>query len=149
MGKSQRRAERYHKNITVDLFLRNKSDSTDLAGPVPCFVCDLSSYGVGLILDKIYINDHHLFYAPGDNVNYCLFLEYTFDEDDKECLSIPVRPVWFNLEDKHEEAKYFKMGLEFTTTPTDSRITSLKRITTVSMKQDRGWFEKFLLRLWK
>jgi hypothetical protein len=146
MGKLKRRAERYNKNLTIDLFLRDDSASSLLAGPVPCFVNDLSSYGAGLILNQIHFNGHHLFYAPEDNPNYQLYIERNVDE--KELLSIPVRPVWFNLDD-HDEVHYFQLGVEFLAKANDDRVLALKKAAAMNLEKDGGWFGKLLLNLWK
>ncbi len=146
MGKTQRRAERFNKNLTVDLFLRDDSNSSILAGPVPCFVNDLSSYGVGLILNQIHFNGHHLFYSADDNPNNQLYVERNIEE--QEPLSIPVRPVWFNLDDK-DTVHYFQLGVEFLAEPNDDRISNLKKAAAVNMEKEGGWFGKLLLNLWK
>jgi hypothetical protein len=75
MGKAQRRAERYNKNITIDLVLRDVNRDMRLAGPVPCFVVDLSSYGLGLILNQVHFQGHHFFYEPQDNSDNQLYIE--------------------------------------------------------------------------
>ncbi len=146
MGKIKRRAERYNKNLTVDLFLRDDSASLLLAGPVPCFISDLSSFGAGLILNQIHLNGYHLFYGPDDNPNFQLYIERRAEE--KELFSIPVRPVWFNLDDS-DEVHYFQLGVEFLAKPNDERVVALKKDAAANQEKDGGWFGKLLLNLWK
>lgn len=148
MGKSQRRAERYNKNLTIDLFLRDDASSSVLAGPAPCFVNDLSSYGAGLILNQIHLNGHHLFYAPEDNPNYQLYLEHVEGEGEDEKLSVPVRPVWFNLDD-NDEVHYFHLGVEFLVDPNDPRITGLKKIAAGKKEVYESWLSKLLPKFMK
>jgi len=146
MGKIKRRAERYNKNLTVDLFLRDDSASSLLAGPVPCFISDLSSFGAGLILNRIHLNGYHLFYGPDDNPNFQLYIERRVEE--KELFSIPVRPVWFNLDDS-DEVHYFQIGVEFLAKPNDERVAALKKAAAVDLGENGGWFGKLLLNMWK
>ncbi len=146
MGKAQRRAERYNKNITIDLLLRDVGRDMRLAGPVPCFVVDLSSYGLGLILNQVHFQGHHFFYEPQDNSDNQLYIERE-GEKDGEVLTIPVRPVWFNLDDD-EELRCFHMGVEFQAPPNDKRIALLKRIAAGKMGEEGGWLNRLLLKLW-
>ncbi len=146
MGKAQRRAERYNKSITIDLVLRDEGRDMRLAGPVSCFVVDLSSYGLGLILNRVHFQGHHFFYEPQDNSDSQLYIERE-GGNSGEVLTIPVRPVWFNLDDD-EELRCFHMGVEFEASPNDERITLLKRIAAGKMGEEGGWLNRLLLKLW-
>lgn len=143
-GQSQRRAKRFVNDLTVELFLRDESTEKPLAGPAHCYVHNLSPYGAGLVLNQIHLNGCHLFYTPDEKENCQLVLEH----DGEERISIPVRPVWFRLDNEEKDVSYFHMGVEFQIEPTDPRILDLKKMATNRMSNGKSWLSKLLLKIW-
>jgi hypothetical protein len=145
MTESQRRGKRYNNDMTVELLLRDEANSVTLAGPAQCFLRDLSSYGAGLILTQIHFGSKHLFYTPDEQEDTQLFLEATVKDDKR--ISIPIRPVWFKL-DENDDVNYFHMGIEFLVTPKDERISALKDLANNQLSDGKGWLSKMLLKIW-
>jgi len=145
MTESQRREKRYSNDMNVELYLRNEANSETLAGPAHCFLRDLSTYGAGLILTQIHFGPNHLFYTPDEEDDTQLFLEATVGEDKR--ISIPIRPVWFKL-DENEDVNYFHMGIEFLVAPKDDRIADLRNLAINSQSEGKGWLSKVLLKIW-
>ncbi|NOX25501.1 MAG: hypothetical protein GXP59_05200 [Deltaproteobacteria bacterium] len=140
------RSKRYDKNLTIDLFLRDDSASSLLAGPVPCSVHGLSSCGVDLILDHIHFNGHHMFYAPQDKPGYQLYIGQ--QDDDKGLAPIPVRPICFNIDDSGS-VHYFQLGVEFMTRPEGGWLTILKNAAAVNADVSCCWLKELLLKFWR
>ncbi len=136
----------YDKDLTIDLFLRDDSASSLLAGPVPCSVHELSSYGVDLILNRIHFNGHHMFYAPQDKPGYQLYIGR--QDDNNGLAPIPVRPAWFNIDDSGS-VHYFQLGVEFMTRPENGWITIFKNAATVNSEGPRCRLKELLLRFWR
>ena len=140
---SQRRDRRQPHDLLAVLVLRAASGGEDIAGPANCFVRDLSAYGAGLVLTRIHCDGHHLFYSP-DEEDTALFLES--DDHEGAPISLPVRPIWFKLDD-NDETRYFLMGVEFLADPDDERIVALKKAARACRGKGQGWFERMLARM--
>lgn len=145
MSQSKRRGKRYSNDMTVELFLRDKASLANVAGPAHCFLRDLSSYGAGLILTQIHFGSNHMFYTPDEREDVKLILETTVDDD--QLISIPIRPVWFKL-DENDDVHYFHMGIEFLITPEDERVNLLKDLAINRLSDGKGWLSKILLKFW-
>lgn len=143
-GQSQRRAARFVNDLAVELFLRDEALNKPLAGPAHCYVHNMSPYGARLVLNQIHLNGCHLFYTPDEKQDCQLVLEH----EGAERISIPVRPVWFRLENEAQSVSYFHMGVEFQIEPTDPRIIELKKMATDKITTGKGWLAKLLLKIW-
>nr|MBF0223303.1 hypothetical protein [Desulfobulbaceae bacterium] len=62
-------------------------------------------------------------------------------------ISIPIRPVWFKLEE-NEDVNYFHMGIEFLIEPNDERVSILKNVAINRLSEGKGWLSKMLIKLW-
>jgi len=109
-NKDKRRVERSDAGLQVELVLYDNREENILAGPSAALLRDISRFGAGLILPKIRVNNHHLFYEPSEKSSL-LYLEKAWPEGSRT-LSIQVQPKWYRLEDD-EESNSFCLGIEF------------------------------------
>lgn len=139
----QRGADRVVEDLTVRLFLRAGPEGSVLAGPTDGSLANISSTGAGLIVPKIFIDNHHLFYSPRDNPEYFLYLQFIlFDNDDKN-LPIPIRPIWFDRT-QSPEGVFFNMGVEFLLAHTDDEVKRMIRAVSQKQKGGVNWFGNLL-----
>jgi len=142
MISEKRRAPRAAIEMPITLVLRDEGDEAALVDPVPGFLKDVSSYGAGLVISKVYVGSNHLFYTPHDHPEMVLSMEIIQDEE--TVLDIPVYPIWFNS-DQEDEANPFRMGVEFML---DSESPQMKAFNTLLRKKRKGggWWNAFSLK---
>jgi hypothetical protein len=109
-NKDKRRIDRIAAGLQVELVLYDNREENILAGPTAALVRDISRFGAGLILPKIRVNNHHLFYEPNEKSSL-LYLEKGWP-DGSRAFSIQVQPKWYRLVDD-EEGNLFCLGIEF------------------------------------
>ncbi|MBW2099496.1 MAG: hypothetical protein JRG68_01820 [Deltaproteobacteria bacterium] len=143
MGKEQRRVSRITGCLSITLIVRNASEGSVAAGPVPGLLNDVSIYGAGLNVSQIYIDDYHLFHSSRDNPSHILYLEAALSEE--KTLSIPVRPIWFDHVFSGE-SKSFKMGVEFMIGSEDEQITCLNKLLAIGRKERESWLNTLLVK---
>lgn len=108
--KNKRRVDRSTSGLQAELILYDDQEENVLAGPSVAYVNDISRFGAGLVLPKIRINNHHLYFEPNEK-SYILYLRKNCP-DGSRTLSIQVRPKWYRLEDD-EGDNFFCLGIEF------------------------------------
>lgn len=143
MVEEKRRAPRTEVEMPIALILRDEKQGTVLVGPVQGMLTALSSYGAGLMLNKICIEGKHLFYAPQDDPSKILFLE--IEQEENTALSIPVYPVWFNC-DEEDEDNPFQMGIEFMLESGSEGMKALNKMLRHKKKEGKSWWKFFSLK---
>jgi len=142
--KERRRSARIEGRVPVGLALRRGRQGPLVAGPSPGEILDVSSYGAGLLVEQIRVDNCHLFYSPQDNPAYILHLEFV-PAPDEEPLSIPVRPVRFDrfLEDEAAACKPFQIGVEFMLESNDEKVRLLYKLV-AEQSGVKGWWRKIV-----
>lgn len=111
--KSGRKHSRTSAQQVVDLYLYDRSNDSQLTGPVAASLLDLSSQGAGLKFPQVLIDGNHLFYAALDSDTIFLTLVFRPSDDDPEKMTtLLARPVWFDR-DMEDSAMPFRMGVQF------------------------------------
>jgi hypothetical protein len=142
MFQQKRRAKREAADLPVQLVLYNSEDDVILSGPAPSFIYDISYYGAGLLLKKVFFPPHHLFYAPRDNETMVLCLEKR--DTPEGDLIVPVKPVCLRLDDDGDAAGLFRMGVEFMTDPEDHEVIALEKMALASRASDKNLLRKLV-----
>ncbi len=130
MNDEQRRASRISGDVLIYLRLEDSLSEKTLAGPTSGIIHNIASYGAGLRLSQVHIENYHLFYAAQENPDFKLILEIPSDTESDETFSIPVQPIWFDRATTGETEGNlpFQMGVEFLVGYKDERIALLKEL---------------------
>lgn len=106
-----RRSHRYTDFLPISVFIRNKGDSSPIAGPLSARIIDVSNHGACLILTKIVVQSYHIFHSTKGNESILLALDIKLPshENPVEILS---HPVWMNTTSM-DDIKVFKLGVDF------------------------------------
>ena len=143
MENDQRQTQRSSQSLPVRLVLRNGINGQLLAGPADGNINNISTKGAGINISKIFINNHHLFYASQDNPDYILYLELTQPNNADNSISIAVEPVWFDRI-QEEETHYFVVGVEFLPDKNDTKTKQLIQMIQ-DYKHERGsWLQNLV-----
>ena len=134
----KRRTSRSAAGLQVELVLYDSRKESILAGPSAAFIRDISQDGAGVILPKIRVSNHHLYYEPNETSSL-LYLEKSW-EDDSQTLSIQVLPKWYRLADQGE-SQIFYLGTEFVGTKSADDISQLIKMTQASVAPQKSWLE--------
>jgi len=111
--KSRRKNPRISTQQDVDLYLYDRSNDSQLTGPVTALLLDLSKQGAGLKFPQVFIDGKHLCYAALDSDT--VFIAIVFpptDDDPEKTTTLLARPVWFDR-DMEDSAMPFRMGVHF------------------------------------
>lgn len=145
MVNERRSQPRTSTKLTIKLILRNQTEDTLLAGPVAGLLTDISLLGCQIQLERIYSDNHHLFYSSEEDENM-LYLEIKPGEDEK--LLVPISPVWFDrISVEGSEASSFKMGVEFLAGSENGLTDRLKKLIKEIEINEAGWLNKFFFGL--
>jgi hypothetical protein len=142
MIQQKNRPKRGDSDLPVKIVLYNSENDTILAGPTPAFVHDLSYYGAGLLLKKVFFPPHHLFYSPRDNTGQILCIEKKRNGSERDII-VPVNPVWMRL-DEGDTPGYFRMGVEFMTDPEDIDVIDLEKMSLASFDSNEDLLTKLV-----
>jgi len=151
MEKEQRRIQRYEQGLPIRLSLRDGPAGNLLAGPIPGNLNNISASGAGITIAKVFVDNHHLFYAPQDNTEYTLCLDLDLSEDKDKVVSIPVRPVWLDRIQSSMQND-FTMGVEFIITKKDIDLKRLIHLIQTKQHEDGNWLRNLVDKLfsdWK
>jgi hypothetical protein len=135
-NKDKRRADRSAAGLQVELVLFDNSEENILAGPSAAFIRDISRYGASLILSRIWVNNHHLFYESYETSSL-LYLEKG-GPDASRTLSIQVQPKWYRLE-ADEEGHFFCIGVEFIKAKRADDISQLRKMAKAFVSPEKSW----------
>ena len=135
-SKDKRRADRSAAGLQVDLVLYDNRKENILAGPSAALLRDISRFGAGLILPKIRVKGHHLFYEPHEKSSL-LYLEKGWP-DGSRTLSIQVQPKWYRLEDG-EKSNFFCLGIEFIKAKNVDDISLLRDMAKEFILPEKNW----------
>ena len=135
-NKDRRRAPRSAAGLQVELVLYDNRAENILAGPSAAFIRDISRYGAGLILPRIRVNNHHLFYEPYEKSSL-LYLEKG-RPDDSRTLSIQVEPKWYRVEDE-ETIPLSCLGIEFIKAKSGDDISRLRKMAKALVSSEKSW----------
>jgi len=135
-NKDKRRVDRSTAGLEVELVLYDNREENILAGPSAALLRDISRFGVGLILPKIRVNNHHLFYEP-DEKSALLYLEKDWPEGSRT-LSIQVQPKWYRLDDD-EESHLYLLGIEFIKAKNLDDISLLREMAKEFVLPEQNW----------
>lgn len=151
MEKEQRRIQRYEQGLPIRLSLRDGPAGHLLAGPIPGNLTNISARGAGITIAKIFIDNHHLFYAPQDNPEYTLCLDLDLSDNEDKFVSIPVRPVWLDRLQSPTQND-FAMGVEFIITKEDIDLKRLIHLIQTRHHEGGNWLHNLVDKLfsdWK
>ena len=151
MEKEQRRIQRYEQGLPIRLSLRDGPTGDLLAGPIPGNLNNISARGAGITIAKVFVDNHHLFYAPQDNTEYILCLDLDLSEDKDKVVSIPVRPVWLDRIQSSPQND-FTMGVEFIISKEDIDLKRLIHLIQTKQHEDGNWLRNLVEKLfpdWK
>ena len=143
MEKEQRRIQRYEQGLPIRLSLRDGPAGNLLAGPIPGNLNNISASGAGITIAKVFVDNHHLFYAPQDNTEYTLCLDLDLSEDKDKVVSIPVRPVWLDRIQSSPQND-FTMGVEFIISKEDIDLKRLIHLIQTKQHEDGNWLRNLV-----
>jgi hypothetical protein len=146
MTDDQRYTQRSSQELPVRLTLRADLQTPPLAGPAQGSLANISTAGAAINLAKIFIDNHHLFYAPQDNPDSILFLDLIHPENPERFISIPVRPVWFDRTIESEESS-FVMGVEFSLQKEDDKAKQLIQMIRDKQQDGGNWLQSLVEKL--
>ncbi len=140
MFQQKRRAKREAAALPCQLVLYNSENDAILAGPAPSFIHDISYYGAGLLLKKVFFPPHHLFYAPRDHEAQILCLQKKRKASERGII-VPIKPAWLRLDDS-DTAGFFRMGVQFLTDPEDIDVIDLEKMAMASFNSEDDFLSK-------
>lgn len=143
MTDDQRYTQRSSQELPVRLTLRADLQAPPIAGPAQGSLANISTSGAAINMGKVFIDNHHLFYAPQDDPEYILFLDLIHPENPERFISIPVRPVWFDRVIEMEES-YFVMGVEFSLQKEDEKAKQLIQMIRDKQQDGGNWLQSLL-----
>ncbi len=143
MKQEQRRITRVIEQLPIRLLLMDNNGGTILAGPAHGRLDNISPHGAGITVDKIFVDNHHLFYAPQDNSDQILYLEFVLPEEPDRNIRIPTRPIWFDRKED-EQVVSFIMGIEFVFIKGDDELKKIVKKVEEKHIESRSWLHKLL-----
>lgn len=118
----------------VQIFLRDKKGQKLTKGKV-AFIRDISFSGIGVILPKIIVEKHHLFYEAQKEGNQ-LYLQHKNKEE--QSVFLEVLPKWYRR-GEGEERCYFYLGAEFVQDNVQDEIFELINVTQNTIGIKKSW----------
>jgi hypothetical protein len=143
MADERRSSKRFAQRLPIRLTLRTNHDSHSLAGPITGNLTNISTSGAEVNLTRIFIDNHHLFYAPRDNPEFVLFMDLIQPDNPENFISLPVLPVWFDRDQSSTEDA-FVMGVEFTLSEDDVKIKQFIQMIKKKQLDSGNWLQQLV-----
>lgn len=145
MSENKRRAPRLDSVLPVTLLLYDDRESHALSEPIPAEILDMSVYGVRIIVSRVRIGEHHLFYSFNDSPHHFIQICFKDGEGDDEKGVIPSYPVWFDHL-VNMAGQPFQLGMEFLIEPQDENVRKLGEVIRQIKKQRGGGWLKSIFK---
>lgn len=138
MTNEQRRSQRIHDFLPLEVHAVLAASGRIIAGPFSGRIIDISMHGACLLMTQIMIDGFHVFHSTRDTADAVLRLGIDHPPDISAHF-LTARPVWMDLF-RQQEIRAFKMGVEFTEDPEKEQMRELRKALQINQEQRGSWW---------